>query len=168
MEKKELRLMKSVPVSGIIVLIVVLAGLVVDATNVSNDNFYEDIMRQDDVALKIHQNYVEEISSKELIDNAIKGMIRILDPHTSYFESNQYEELKIQTEGKFGGLGIQISIRDKVLTVMTPIQGTPASRAGIQSGDQIIKIDGKSTEGISIENAVKKLRGAPGTKVTIT
>lgn len=168
MEKRESRLMKSVPVSGIILLIVILAGLVVDATNVSNDNFYEDIMRQDDVALKIHQNYVEEISSKKLIDNAIKGMMKILDPHTTYFEANQYEELKIHTEGKFGGLGIQISIRDNILTVMTPIQGTPAARSGIQSGDQIIKIDGKSTAGITIENAVKKLRGEPGTKVTIT
>lgn len=158
----------NIPFAGIIILIVVLAGLVVDATNVDNDNFYLDINRQDDVALKIHQNYVEEISSKDLIDNAIKGMLKILDPHTSYFEAKQYEELKIHTEGKFGGLGIQISIRDKVLTVMTPISGTPASRSGIQSGDQIIKIEGKSTEGISIDNAVKKLRGDPGSKITIT
>lgn len=158
----------SIPFAGIIILIVVLAGLVVDATNVDNDQFYLDITRQDDVAQKIHQNYVEEISSKDLIDNAIKGMLHILDPHTSYFEEKQYEELKIHTEGKFGGLGIQISIRDKILTVMTPIAGTPASRAGIQSGDQIIKIDGKSTAGITIDNAVKKLRGAPDTKITIT
>jgi len=158
----------NIPFAGIIILIVVLAGLVVDATNVDNDNFYLDINRQDDVALKIHQNYVEEISSKDLIDNSIKGMLKILDPHTSYFEAKQYEELKIHTEGKFGGLGIQISIRDKALTVMTPIGGTPASRAGIQSGDQIIKIEGKSTAGISIDNAVKKLRGDPGSKITIS
>ncbi|MBN1309666.1 MAG: S41 family peptidase [Chitinispirillaceae bacterium] len=158
----------NIPFAGIIILVVVIAGLVVDATNVDSDNFYEDIIRQDDVATKIHQNYVEEISSKDLIDNAIKGMLRILDPHTSYFAAKQYEELKIHTEGKFGGLGIQISIRDKVLTVMTPIGGTPAARAGIQSGDQIIRIEGKSTAGISIDNAVKKLRGEPGTKITIT
>ncbi|MBN1575184.1 MAG: S41 family peptidase [Chitinispirillaceae bacterium] len=158
----------NIPFAGIIILIVVIAGLVVDATNVDSDNFYEDIIRQDDVATKIHQNYVEEISSKDLIDNAIRGMLRILDPHTSYFEAKQYEELKIHTEGKFGGLGIQISIRDKVLTVMTPIGGTPAARAGIQSGDQIIKIEGKSTAGITIDKAVKKLRGEPGTKITIT
>jgi len=158
----------NIPFAGIIILIVILVGLVADATNTDNDNFYLDINRQDDVALKIHQNYVEEISSKDLIDNAIKGMLSILDPHTSYFEPKQYEELKIHTEGKFGGLGIQISIRDKVLTVMTPISGTPASRAGIQSGDQIVKIEGKSTAGISIDNAVKKLRGDPGSKITIT
>ncbi|MBN1757270.1 MAG: S41 family peptidase [Chitinispirillaceae bacterium] len=168
-DRKPTRLLSgTIPFAGIIILVVVLAGLVVDATNVDNDNFYEDIIRQDDVATKIHQNYVEEISSKDLIDNAIKGMLRILDPHTSYFEAKQYEELRIHTEGKFGGLGIQISIRDKVLTVMTPIAGTPAARAGIQSGDQIIKIEGKSTAGITIDNAVKKLRGEPGTKITIT
>ncbi len=161
-------LVGSIPFAGIIILVVILAGLVVDATNVESSTFYEDIIRQDEVANKIHQNYVEEISSKDLIDNGIKGMLRILDPHTSYFEAKQYEELKIHTEGKFGGLGIQISIRDKVLTVMTPIAGTPAARAGIQSGDQIVKIEGKSTAGITIDNAVKKLRGAPDTKITIT
>jgi carboxyl-terminal processing protease len=156
------------PFIGMVILIVVITGLVVDATKADEDNFYYDIDRLDNVALKIHQNYVEDMSSKDLIDNAIDGMLKILDPHTSYFEPKQYEELKIHTEGKFGGLGIQISIRDKVLTVMTPISGTPASRAGIQSGDQIIKIDSKPTTGITIDNAVSKLRGEPGSKVTIT
>lgn len=156
------------PFMGTVIMMVVITGLVVDATKADGDSFYADINRLDKVALKIHQNYVEEISSKDLVDNAIKGMIKILDPHTSYFEPKQYEELKIHTEGKFGGLGIQISIRDKVLTVMTPISGTPAARAGIQSGDQIIKIDGKPTAGITIEKAVEKLRGEPGSKVTIT
>lgn len=156
------------PFMGTVIMIVVITGLVVDATKADGDSFYADIIRLDNVATKIHQNYVEEMSSKDLIDNAIQGMLRILDPHTSYFEPKQYEELKIHTEGKFGGLGIQISIRDKVLTVMTPIAGTPASRAGIQSGDQIIKIDNKSTAGITIDKAVEKLRGEPGSKVTIT
>lgn len=155
------------PFTGIVIMIVVIAGLVVDSTRADGDSFYSDIIRLDNVATKIHQNYVEEMPSKDLIDNAIKGMLQILDPHTSYFEAKQYEELKIHTEGKFGGLGIQISIRDKVLTVMTPITGTPASRAGIQSGDQIIKIDGKSTAGITVDQAVSKLRGEPGSKVTI-
>ncbi|NLD91997.1 MAG: S41 family peptidase [Fibrobacter sp.] len=157
-----------IPLVGVVILVVVVMGLMVDATRADSDSFYKDIVRLDNVASKIHQNYVEEVSSKDLIDNAIKGMTHILDPHTTYFEEKEYQELKIHTEGKFGGLGIQISIRDKVLTVMTPIAGTPASRAGIQSGDQILKIDGKSTAGITIDNAVGKLRGEPGTKVTIT
>ena len=167
-QKQTHKLFGKAPVTGIVIMIVVIAGLVVDATKADGDSFYGDIIRLDNVATKIHQNYVEEMDSKDLIDNAIQGMLRILDPHTSYFEPKQYEELRIHTEGKFGGLGIQISIRDKVLTVMTPIAGTPASRSGIQSGDQIIKINGKSTAGITIDNAVEKLRGEPDTKVTIS
>jgi carboxyl-terminal processing protease len=157
------------PIVGIAVLIIVFAGLWIDVPKAGgeNNNFYSDIIRFENVATKIHQNYVEEMKSEELIDNGINGLMRTLDPHTSYFKPDQYEELKIHTEGKFGGLGIQISIRDKVLTVMTPISGTPAARAGIQSGDQIITIDGKSTAGITIDKAVGKLRGEPGTKVTI-
>ena len=167
-QKTKLPIFGKIPTMGIVILIVVITGLLIDSTKADGDSFYADIVRLDNVATKIHQNYVEEMPSKDLIDNAIQGMLRILDPHTTYFEAKDYEELKIHTEGKFGGLGIQISIRDKVLTVMTPIAGTPASRAGIQSGDQIIKIEGKSTAGITIDNAVNKLRGEPGTKITIT
>ncbi len=156
------------PLIGVAVLIVVLGGLVVDADKTDGDNFYANIIRLDNVATKIHQSYVEEVSSEALVDQAIDGMLSILDPHTSYFQEKQYEELRIHTEGEFGGLGIQIAIRDKVLTVMTPISGTPASRAGIQSGDQIIEIDGESTKGITIDEAVERLRGRPGSEVTIT
>jgi carboxyl-terminal processing protease len=152
---------------GLIILIVIAGGLVVDANKAKNDNFYADIIRLDNVATKIHQSYVEEVPSEDLVDKAVAGMLQILDPHTSFFKKKQYDELRIHTEGKFGGLGIQISIREKVLTVMTPISGTPASRAGIQSGDQIVEIEGKSTKGITIEEAVSKLRGEPGTDVTI-
>ncbi|MBD3242331.1 MAG: PDZ domain-containing protein [Chitinivibrionales bacterium] len=156
------------PLIGVAVLIVVLGGLVVDADKTDGDNFYANIIRLDNVATKIHQSYVEEVSSEALVDQAIDGMLSILDPHTSYFQEKQYEELRIHTEGEFGGLGIQIAIRDKILTVMTPISGTPASRAGIQSGDQIIEIDGESTKGITIDEAVDKLRGRPGSEVAIT
>lgn len=159
----------STPLIGVAVLMVVLGGLVVDANKTEEaDNFYANIIRLDKVATKIHQSYVEEVSSESLVDKAITGMMDILDPHTTYFQEKQYEELRIHTEGEFGGLGIQIAIRDKILTVMTPISGTPASRAGIQSGDQIIRIDGESTEGITIDEAVGKLRGQPGSEVTIT
>jgi carboxyl-terminal processing protease len=152
---------------GMVVLIVAFVGLAVDSTRANSDNFFADVVRMDNVAAKIHQNYVNDVPSKDLVDNAIKGMMQALDPHTTYFEAKEYDDLRVQTEGKFGGLGIQISIRDKVLTVMTPISGTPAHRAGIQSGDQIIKIDGVSTRGITSDKAVSKLRGEPGTNVTI-
>jgi carboxyl-terminal processing protease len=152
---------------GAVILIIMVCGLLAGTEKPDTDNFYSDIIRLDNVATKIHQSYVEDVSSEDLVDKAIEGMLEILDPHTSFFKQKQFDELRIHTEGKFGGLGIQISIRDKVLTVMTPIAGTPASRSGIQSGDQIIKINGKSTKGISIDDAVSKLRGEPGTDVTI-
>jgi carboxyl-terminal processing protease len=158
---------KGIPLFGLIILFVTIAGLAVDVSKPNGDSFYNDIMRFEKVALKVHQNYVESMDSKLLMDKAIDGMFSILDPHSVYFEKKQFDELMIQTEGKFGGLGIQISIRDKVLTVMTPIPGTPAERAGIQSGDQILKINGKATSGITIDEAVGKLRGEPGTDVTI-
>ena len=159
---------KSIPLLGLIILMVTIAGLAVDVNKYDGDNFYKDFIRLQNVVLTVHQKYVEKIDSKQLIDNAIDGMLSILDPHSTYMEKKQYNELMIKMDAQFGGLGIQIAIRDKVLTVMTPISGTPADRAGIQSGDQIVKINGKSTAGISIEEAVSKLRGEPGTDVTIT
>jgi carboxyl-terminal processing protease len=164
----EKRFSAGIPMMGMVVLIVVLVGLAVDSIGAAGgDNFFADVVRMDNVAAKIHQSYVTEVSSKDLVDSAIKGMMQVLDPHTAYFEAREYENLRMQTEGKFGGLGIQISIRDKVLTVMTPISGTPAFRAGIQSGDQIIRIDGVSTRGITTDRAVTKLRGEPGTDVKL-
>jgi carboxyl-terminal processing protease len=160
-------LLGKTPLAGVAVLVIVVSGMLVDTIRADNDNFYGNVTRFDDVISKVHQNYVEKIDSKALIDSAINGMMSNLDPHTTYFEEKAFEELRIHTEGRFGGLGIQISIRDNVLTVMTPIEGTPASRAGIQSGDQIIEIEGKSTKGIKLDDAVGKLRGEPGTFVAI-
>jgi carboxyl-terminal processing protease len=165
-ENRESRF-SGVPVGGAIILVAVVLGLAVDKTGAKEDNFFADVTRMGNVSAKIHQNYVEDVSSKELVDNAIKGMTNMLDPHTAYFEAKEYEDLRTQTEGKFGGLGIIISIRDKVLTVMTPISGTPAYRAGLQSGDQIIRIDGVSTRGYTSDKALTKLRGEPGTEVKL-
>ena len=165
--KPDRRFFSGVPMAGMVMLIVVFVGLAVDSRGAGEDNYWVDMERMDKVAAKIHQNYVEDVSTKDLVDNAIKGMTQILDPHTSYFEAKEYEDLRMHTEGKFGGLGIQISIRDKVLTVMTPISGTPAYRAGIQSGDQIIRIDGVSTRGYTSDKAVSKMRGEPGTEVRL-
>lgn len=116
----------------------------------------------------IKKEYVREVDSKELIENAINGMLQELDPYSGYLTEKQYNELKVETKGEFGGLGIHIGIRNKVLTIISPMEGTPAARAGLLAGDKIIEIEGKSTEGITIEEAISKLRGEPGTKVTIT
>lgn len=116
----------------------------------------------------IDRKYVDKVDHKKLIQGAIKGMLNELDPHSSYMDKDVYNSFKDEIKGEFGGLGITIGVRDKVLTVIAPIEDTPAYRAGIKAGDKIIKIDGKSTANITIEDAVNKLRGEPGTSVTIT
>lgn len=116
----------------------------------------------------IEDNYVSEINPKELIYGAIQGMLSSLDPHSSLLKPEEYKELEIETKGTFTGIGIEITIKDDVLTVVTPIEDTPAWKAGIKPGDKILRIDGKSTKGMSILEAVRLLRGPKGSKVTIT
>ena len=146
----------------------IIAGVSIDYTFAKGDNIYEEIQRWEKVLAKINRYYVEEVDPDEMVDAAINGMMGILDPHTAFFKKDDYNELMVHTKAEFGGLGITISIRDKVLTVVSPLPGTPASMMGIMAGDRIVKINGKSTKGITVEKAVKKLRGKPGTEVTIT
>jgi len=146
---------------------VTIAALAVDFSFAKNDNIYDEIQKLDKVLIKVDKNYVEQIPADELVDAAIEGMRTALDPHTAFFKKDDYEELMVHTKAEFGGLGITIAIRDNVLTVVSPLPGTPASMMGILAGDRIVKIDGKSTAGITVEEAVKKLRGKPGTQVTI-
>ncbi len=129
---------------------------------------YEDMRLFNDVLSLIEKNYVEKKETSELLDGAINGMIKKLDPFSQFMKPDAAKLMKSETKGFFGGLGIKITIREKWLTVITPIPGTPAFRQGILPGDKIIKIDGESTEDIDVMGAVKKLRGKPGTKVTIT
>ncbi|RLC44639.1 MAG: hypothetical protein DRH44_01795 [Candidatus Coatesbacteria bacterium] len=118
----------------------------------------------------IRAGYVEEVDTRLLIEGAIRGMLSELDPHTIYMSPDEYGELRVDTVGKFGGLGIEITItpEDETLTVIAPIEGTPAYYAGIEPRDKIIKIDGESTEGITLMQAVNKMRGEPGTDCTLT
>ncbi len=116
----------------------------------------------------IDKNYVEKVDPKSLMQGAINGMVKSLDPHSTYLTSDMYKELQTETRGSFGGIGIEITILNDVLTVVSPIVDTPAFIAGIKSGDQIIKIDDKSTKGMSILEAVKKLRGPENTQVKMT
>ncbi len=129
---------------------------------------YEDMRLFNDVLSLIENNYVEEKGTSELLDGAINGMIKKLDPFSQFMKPEAAQLMKSETKGFFGGLGIKITIRDRWLTVITPMPGTPAFRQGILPGDKIIQIDGKSTEDIDVMGAVTKLRGQPGTKVTIT
>jgi carboxyl-terminal processing protease len=129
---------------------------------------YKDIKTFNEVFDMVKKNYVEDVESSLLIQGAINGMIKSLDPHSMFMTPELYKELEVETQGHFGGIGIEITIVKDVLTVVSPIEDTPAFNAGVKSGDQIIKIDGKSTKDFSVIEAVKKLRGAKGTKVTIT
>ena len=116
----------------------------------------------------IQSDYVDEKSPRDLIYGALKGMLSSLDPHSQFMDPDEYKDLKTETEGKFGGLGIEISMKDDLLTVISPIEDSPAWRAGIKAGDRIVKIGHDVTRDMGLDGAVKKLRGDPGSKVTIT
>ena len=129
---------------------------------------YRNIEVLTDVLHKIEKNYVEGTDPKELIYGAIKGMVRTLDPHSFFMSQEEYKELMIETKGSFSGVGIEITIRNNVLTVVSPIEGTPAFKAGIKAGDEIIMIGGKPTKNFSIMEAVKFIRGPKGSKIRLT
>jgi len=129
---------------------------------------YKNIDTFTQVMHLIENNYVEDVDNKTLVYGAIKGMLGELDPHSTFFDPEMLKEFQEETQGEFGGLGITIGMRDKILTVISPIEDTPAARKGIKSGDQIIKIEDDSTMGMTLHDAVKKLRGKPQTDVTIT
>jgi carboxyl-terminal processing protease len=131
-------------------------------------NDYESIELFTDVLKIVQKNYVEEVDTKKLVYGAINGMLSSLDPHSSFMPPDMYKEMKIETKGSFGGLGIEITVKDGYLTVISPIEDTPAFRAGIKAGDQILKIEDKLTKDMTIIDAVKRMRGPKGSKVTIT
>jgi carboxyl-terminal processing protease len=116
----------------------------------------------------VQEDYVEKTGSKELIYGALKGMLSALDPHSQFLPPDEYKELKTETEGKFGGIGIEISVKDGLLTVISPIEGTPAWNAGVKAADRIVRINDEVTKDMSLNDAVKLLRGEPGSDVTIT
>jgi len=151
-------------ITGLLVDKEILLGKVSDG----DSEHYSKIKTFTETLSIIKQNYVEEIDDKELINGAIKGMLNQLDPHSSFMPPEAFKEMQIDTKGEFSGLGIQISVKDKMLTVIAPIEDTPAYKAGIKAGDTILKIDGESTKDLSLQDAVNKLRGTKGTSVTIT
>ncbi|HWO06050.1 MAG TPA: S41 family peptidase [Methylomirabilota bacterium] len=129
---------------------------------------YENLRLFTEVLSIVQSQYVDEVAPKDIIYNAIKGTLRGLDPHSSFLDPDMYREMQVETSGSFGGLGIEITLRDDVLTVVAPIEGTPAYRAGIQPGDRILKIEGLSTKDMQLADAVKRMRGKPGSKITVT
>ena len=162
---------KRVAIWTAILIIIAFSAILIGRLNVSSiaGEPYEKIKIFAEVLTLIKKNYVDEIKDdKDLIYGAIKGMINSLDPHSSFMSPEAFKEMQVDTKGEFGGLGIQIGVKDNLLTVIAPIEDTPAYKAGIKAGDKIIKINGESTRNMSINDAVTKLRGHKGTSVTIT
>ncbi len=160
----------------IIVAILLAANWVVGARLYSQepaeargDDPYQHIALFTRVIEQIRENYVDpsRVSYKDLVHGALKGMLQSLDPHSQFLDADMYKDMKDETSGQFGGLGIQIGIRDGGLTIIAPMEDTPGFRAGLLAGDRIVEIDGQSTEGVTLPEAVKKLRGAPGTRVKL-
>lgn len=134
----------------------------------ATESSYDSLRVLAEVMTLIQNYYVEEKTTKDLTDAAIRGLLRTLDPHSAFMDRPAYDSRKQETEGKFGGLGIEITMYDNVVVIVSPMEDTPAERAGLLAGDKIIKIDGNSTKDLDIVEAVKRMRGDIGTKVTIT
>ncbi|PIR17385.1 MAG: peptidase S41 [Deltaproteobacteria bacterium CG11_big_fil_rev_8_21_14_0_20_49_13] len=117
---------------------------------------------------QVEKNYVENVNDTELVQNSIRGMLSGLDPHTVYMPPQSYKELRTDTAGKFGGVGVEVWVRGGMLTVVAPIEGSPADRAGLKSGDKIIRIDGKSTRDLDLSQSILQMRGNVGSKMTMT
>ena len=136
-----------------------------EATTVDS---YEKLKTFSEILSLLEANYVEKVDTNDLIDGAIRGMLKTLDPHTSYLPPEAFKQMKVETSGRFGGLGIEITVRKGILTVVTPIEDTPAFKAGVKAGDRIIKIEDESTLDMTLSDAVERLRGKIDTEVTIT
>jgi carboxyl-terminal processing protease len=128
----------------------------------------EDLRAFAEVLEKIKSDYVESVDDKTLLGSAIRGMLTGLDPHSSYLEPDEYKDLRAGTTGEFGGLGIEVSMEDGFVKVVAPIDDTPADRAGVKAGDLIIRLDDTPVKGMSLNEAVKLMRGKPGTSITLT
>jgi carboxyl-terminal processing protease len=161
------RMRRFAPILLALAVGVLVGGWFVERVSARKDIYsYLDLFT--DALDKVERGYVEDVESKELMYGAIRGMLTTLDPYSMFLDEEEFKDFQVTTEGEFGGLGIQITVRDGVLTVVSPVEGTPAYDLGIQSGDRIVGIEGESTYGITVDEAIKKLRGDPGTKVDIT
>ena len=150
---------------GIVLILCALAGT---PGTTKADEKYEPLKQFSQVMDLIERTYVREVSREELVQGAIKGMLKNLDPHSAYLDRESFQDMQVETSGEFTGIGIEITLMNGKLTVVSPIEDTPAYRAGLQAGDVILEIDGESTQDISIMDAVHKIRGPKGEAVVLT
>jgi len=153
---------------GVTLAVLLSGGRGAERVGASPNEAYEQLEQFTNVLSIVQKNYVEEVDTKRLVEGAINGMLAALDPHSAYLTPDLYKELQVETKGSFGGLGIEITNRNGMLTVVAPIEDTPAYRAGLESQDVILKIDGEFTKDMSLVEAVKKMRGPKNTKVKLT
>jgi carboxyl-terminal processing protease len=159
---------KVVTISALLLLLTLSLGGGVASKSNDSSATYENLKLFTEVLDIVQRQYVDEVPPKDLIYGAIKGTLRGLDPHSSFLDPEMYKEMQVETSGSFGGLGIEITLKDDILTVVAPIEGTPAYRAGVHPGDRIVKIEGLTTKDMQLTDAVKRMRGKPGSKITIT
>ncbi len=149
-------------------LVTQFAGPLIAQDATKNASVYQQLDLFGDAFERIRSQYVEEVDSQKLIEAAINGMLSSLDPHSSYMNAKDYAAMQVQTKGEFGGLGIEVTQQDGYIKVVSPIDGTPADKAGIKTADLIIKVDGKSVNGLTMDQAVDLMRGPIGSEVLIT
>ena len=155
---------------GSLLIIGLIASFIIGGSNfraATGSETYENLKVFTEVLSLVESNYVDTVDPKKLVYGAIRGMLKELDPHTVFMTEEMFREMQVDTKGEFGGLGITISMQNDILTVISPIEDTPAWRAGIKAGDKIVKVDGEPTKDMTISDAVKMMRGVPGTSVVI-
>jgi carboxyl-terminal processing protease len=141
---------------------------VLAAEGANNTNTYGELSLFSEAFEKVRANYVRPVQDSELVDAAIQGMVSSLDPHSSYMDAKTFTDMQIQTKGEFGGVGIEVTMQDGLIKVISPIDDTPAAKAGLKPGDFIAAIDGNSIQGMALNDAIDKMRGPAGSKVTLT
>lgn len=168
MNKKRIRLGFSLFILVIILSTGIMIGRGLESKVLAENDSYEDLKVFTEVLSVIQKNYVEPIKVKDLVSGAIKGMVTSLDPHSSFMPPEVFKEMQVGTKGEFGGIGIQLGVKENNLVVIAPIEGTPADRAGIKAGDFIVKVNDETTKDMTLTDAVQKMRGPKGSKVTLT
>ncbi|MEK7306413.1 MAG: S41 family peptidase, partial [Nitrospirota bacterium] len=168
MNKRRIRIGFSLFMLIMILSTGIMIGRGLESKVLAENDSYEDLKIFTEVLTSVQKNYVEPVKAKDLIYGAIKGMVTTLDPHSSFMPPEAFKEMQVSTKGEFGGIGIQLGLKENNLVVIAPIEGTPADRAGIKTGDFIVKVNDEITKDMTLNDAVQRMRGAAGGKVTLT